>query len=523
MLLGSFIVGSLFVNAAFGSSNLPSTRPPYDERTFHSNVVDNLIDSLQPLFLNEDLGTIFANCLPNTLDTTIYSYSTEPLDSFVITGDINALWLRDSMNQLMPYLPYVTEDANLQTMVEGLIQRHASSILIDPFANAFNFNASGAGWQTDQRTPPMQPSLFEGKYEIDSLASFLKLSYWDYRFAGEKALLHFANYSPNWINAVQSVLETVHLFMVDNGRTDTPPYLFKRQTSDALDTQPVQGRGHPARPFGLSRSLFRPSDDGNAMPYNIPGNAMMCVELHHLHELLTVLEKNSATGKLNREEVNEKLASLIAFNQQIIATLCSTLEKLILNYGSQSSSSSSSSSLAIPYEVDGYGAAYFMDDANVPSLLSLPTLGYISTAHPVYEKTRHWLLSYDNPYYFAGVAGAGIGGPHYLGVNYTWHMAISMQIMTSGNETEITNCLEMLATTTAGTGMMHESFNVNDPTQFARKWFAWANGNFGEMILQLIHTKPELILKNDPEMISLAQSLVKPTVSWLSQKETLLK
>lgn len=500
--------GSLWL--AYGL--LPSTRPAYDERSFHSEVIDNLVSTLQPLFVNEDIGTLFANCFPNTLDTTIYSHSSsDPIDSFVITGDINALWLRDSMNQLMPYLPYVSSDSGLQTLVEGLIYRHTNSILIDPYANAFNFNASGEGWQTDVRTPPMQPSLFEGKYEIDSLAAFLKLSYWDYRYAGTNALIQYVNYdNGRWMTAVQKVLETVFLFMVDNGRTATPPYLFQRSTKDALDTQPVQGRGHPARPFGLSRSLFRPSDDGQAMPYHIPGNAMMCVELQHLLEMLTVLQAHS---NQNTEAVNAQIEDLKSFAAQISNTLCSTMKNVLQSY----------KDFVIPYEMDGFGAAYFIDDANVPSLLSLPVLGYLSASHPIYQKTRQWLLSTDNPYYFEGEYGAGIGGPHYLGVNYTWHMAITMQIMTSTNETEISHCLDILASTTDGTGMMHESFNVNDPSQYARKWFAWANGLFGEMILQLITTYPTLLLKNDPETIALAQSLVKPTVSLEAQREALLK
>jgi meiotically up-regulated gene 157 (Mug157) protein len=440
---------------------LPSTRPSYNERTFHSAVIDNLISSLQPLFKDEDIGVLFANCLPNTLDTTIASTTSSPPDSFVITGDIYALWLRDSMNQLMPYLPYVSEDSGLQSLVEGLIHRHAASLLVDPFANAFNFNASGEGWQTDTRTPPMKPELFEGKYEIDSLASFLKLSYWDYRYGGEDALFRFANYDESWINAIESALGVVQLFVTDNGRSSTPPYLFQRKTSDALDTQPVQGRGHPGKPFGLSRSMFRPSDDANAMPYNFPGNAMICVELGHLLDMLKVL---SASPENNRNDVNDKLPSLLSLSLSLASGICSTLSTILQNQGK---------SFVIPYEMDGYGGSYYIDDANVPSLLSLPFLGFIASNHSIYQQTRQWLLSENNPYFFKGVAGAGIGGPHYLGVNYTWHMAITMQIMTSNDDNEIVDCLKMLASTTAGTGMMHESFNVNDPTQFARKWFAW--------------------------------------------------
>jgi meiotically up-regulated gene 157 (Mug157) protein len=192
---------------------LPDQRPTYDKRTYHSAAIDNLIDQLKPLFADPDVATIFSNSLPNTLDTTV-SYATPnpsqvfhiQLDSFVITGDIDALWLRDSMNQVIPYIPYSAEDTELQYLLEGLINRHAKSVLIDPFANSFNFNASGAGWQSDQRTPRMTPSVYEGKYEIDSLAAFLKLSYWYWFYSGDEALVRFADH--NWLSAAQTLLST---------------------------------------------------------------------------------------------------------------------------------------------------------------------------------------------------------------------------------------------------------------------------------------------------------------------------
>jgi meiotically up-regulated gene 157 (Mug157) protein len=210
---------SVSIGLSFAAQGLPDQRPAYDKRTYHSPAIDSLIDQLKPLFLSEDLATLFSNCLPNTLDTTVSYVTPNPadvsafsLDSFVITGDINALWLRDSMNQVIPYLPYVAQDVSLQYLVEGLINRHANSILIDSFANSFNFNASGDGHQDDWRKPPMTPSVFEGKYEIDSLASFLKLSYWYSYYMGDDGLRLFT--SDNWLNAVNKLLETGKLFPV---------------------------------------------------------------------------------------------------------------------------------------------------------------------------------------------------------------------------------------------------------------------------------------------------------------------
>lgn len=82
------------------------------------------------------------------------------------------------------------------------------------------------------------------------------------------------------------------------------------------------------------------------------------------------------------------------------------------------------------FEVDGFGSAYFMDDANIPSLLSLPYLGYVDKNDPIYKNTRKFVLSEYNPYFFKGEAGEGIGGPH-VGPGYIWPMSIIMRVYTS--------------------------------------------------------------------------------------------
>jgi len=284
----------LFCVKAF---ELPNGRPNVEDRTFTSTVIDNIITKLTPLFKDGNIATIFSNCFPNTLDTTIANYNFKnenDLDSFVITGDIYALWLRDSQNQLQPYIPYAQQDKNLTNLIEGLIQRQAKSIIIDPFANAFNYNASSNGHQNDIRKPPMQPSIFEGKYELDSLMSFLKLSYWHYRYSTEKALKRFAN--DIWLTAVNKVLETVSVMQKDGGQQIDPAYKFQRLATNALDTLVMAGLGPPTKPFGLSRQLFRPSDDAVTLGYNIPGNIMACVEIKHLSEMLEVIGEDKLKG-----------------------------------------------------------------------------------------------------------------------------------------------------------------------------------------------------------------------------------
>lgn len=209
---------------------VPAVRPAVGSRTYTSATIDKLIAEISPLFDDPDLATLFSNCLPNTLDTTVL-YATDGsngniLDTFIITGDISALWLRDSANQVMPYVPYVAEDPALVTLVEGLIARHASSILIDPFANAFNYNASGEGHQNDQRTPPMKPSVFEGKYEIDSPSAFLKLSYWYWKYSKSTNFM-----TDKWLSAVDLARSTIETMQSDTGYLNDPPYTFLRYTT----------------------------------------------------------------------------------------------------------------------------------------------------------------------------------------------------------------------------------------------------------------------------------------------------
>ena len=244
----------------------------------------------------------------------------------------------------------------------------------------------------------------------------------------------------------------VEVMQLDDGRSSDPPYLFQRLTSEPLDSLIVRGRGPASRPNGLSRSLFRPSDDAVTLPYNIPGNAMACVELNHVQELILVL---ISMVKIDVEQLNR----LLARSQQISYSICSALSD-ILNEASRSGS-------PIPFEVDGFGSKHFMDDANIPSLLSLPVLGYLSGASKNYRDTRDAVLSARNPFYFEGSVARGVGGPH-VGYNYTWPMSIITQAMTSDSDEEIRTCLSMLVASSAGTGLMHESFNVNDADDYTR-------------------------------------------------------
>jgi meiotically up-regulated gene 157 (Mug157) protein len=287
----------------------------------------------------------------------------------------------------------------------------------------------------------------------------------------------------------------------DDGRSPTPPYLFARTTSEALDTLSVQGRGPPCKPNGLTRSLFRPSDDAVTLPYHIPGNAMACVELRHAEALLRALPS----------ELKKRAAALLQRAHSIGEALCAALLPL-----------SQDATQPLPYETDGFGSLVRMDDANLPSLLALPVLGYMSAQHASYQATRAFVLSRGNPYFYAGAAGSGVGGPH-EGVGLVWPMAVIVQAMTSQSAQEVEACLQVLKSTTAGTGLMHEAFDVDDAATFTRPWFAWCNALFGELILQLLLTRPELLLQ-DTSAASLAKvaQLVRAPISLQAQREALL-
>jgi len=144
------------------------------------------------------------------------------------------------------------------------------------------------------------------------------------------------------------------------------------------------------------------------------------------------------------------------------------------------------------YEINGFGSYNLMDDANVPSLLSLPYLGAVKNSDPVYANTRRFVLSENNPFFFNGKIAAGIGGPH-VGLDMIWPLAIILRGLTSDDDVEIKKCIDLLRTTHGDTGFMHESFHKNNPMRYSRAWFAWANTIFGEFLWKVYKEKPELL------------------------------
>ena len=430
-------------------------RPDKAKRHFMSDAVEKVIVQTKKKLKDPKLSWMFENCFPNTLDTTVdFGMKNGKPDTFVITGDILAMWLRDSSAQVWPYLPLVNEDKKLKALVAGVINRQTRYVLFDSYANAFNKEEDEKSeWMSDHTA--MKPGIHERKWEIDSLCYTVRLAYHYWKMTGDSAV-----FDADWKKAAARICQT----FTEQQRKDGPgPYSFERKTTRQLDTLSNGGYGRPLHPVGLINSSFRPSDDASTYGFLIASNLFAVSALRHLAEMN---EKVTGDGHLALR----------------CSTLADEVSKAIEKYGVVEHGKYGK---VYAYEVDGYGNATFMDDANVPGLLSLPYLGCVENENIIYQNTRKLILGENNPYFFKGKAAEGIGGPH-VGYDMIWPMSIIMRAMTSKNDREISYCIKMLRNTDAGTGFMHESFHKDDPKNFTRSWFAWANTLFGELILKLV-------------------------------------
>jgi meiotically up-regulated gene 157 (Mug157) protein len=447
---------------SFASTEFPNVRVPVDRRKFSSKVIEDSITEFQQKVKDKELGWLFGNCFPNTLDTTVtYNHKGIKPDTYVITGDIDAMWLRDSSAQVWPYLNFIKQDKELQQLIAGVINRQSVCILRDPYANAFYDDPNKTGeWKND--VTDMKPGLHERKWEIDSLCYPIRLAYRYWKLTGDTA-----PFDAQWKQAIKLTLKT---FKEQQRKENSGPYHFQRKTSWATDGVPMNGYGYPVKPVGLICSAFRPSDDATIFMYLVPSNFFAVVSLKQAAEMVDAIMKD------------KELA--IELNNLSIEVEAALKRHAIIDHSDYGK--------IYAYEVNGFGSYNLMDDANVPSLLSLPYLNAVPRTDPVYQNTRKMLLSESNPFFFKGKAGEGVGGPH-AGKDMIWPLGIIIRGITSNNDTEIKQCIEMLKNCNAGTGFMHESFNKNDAAKFSRKWFAWANTLYGEFLWETYQSKPHLL------------------------------
>jgi meiotically up-regulated gene 157 (Mug157) protein len=458
------MAATMFYNnsfAGFGENDFPVVRVAENLRKFKSPAVEKLIADMHKKIGNKEIAWLFENCFPNTLDTTVdFEIIDGKPDTFVITGDIDAMWLRDSSAQVWPYLPLMKEDKNLQQLIKGVINRQVKCILKDPYANAFYKDENKISeWKDDSTT--MKPGVHERKWEVDSLCYPIRLAHGYWKETGDVSA-----FDNDWKAAMKLVIKT---FKEQQRLDNNGPYHFQRLTTNPTDSVPLNGYGYPTKKIGLIHSMFRASDDVTVFAFNIPGNMFAAKSIADLQEIFSKGLKEDEAFVKELKSFHDELTTLLK-GQEITSA-----------YGK-----------ILPYETNGFGSLNLMDDANVPSLLSLPYIGAINTQDEVYKSTRNLVLSKDNPFFFKGKAGEGTGGPH-IGMDYIWPMSIIMRGLTSSDVSEIKTCLSTLQKTHAGTGFMHESFHKDDATKFTRKWFAWANTLFGEFVWKVQKEYPQLL------------------------------
>jgi meiotically up-regulated gene 157 (Mug157) protein len=447
---------------AKGSSpDLPVVRIAEKKRRFRSKAVERVIADVKKNIGNKEISWMFENCFPNTLDTTVeFDTMNGKPDTYVITGDIDAMWLRDSSAQVWPYLPLCKEDKELQQLIKGVIHRQARCILLDPYANAFYKSEDKLSeWHKDDTK--MSRGVHERKWEIDSLCYPIRLAYGYWEATGDNSA-----FDEQWFEAMKMVIKTFK----EQQRFDGPgPYKFQRLTKASTDSLPMNGYGYPAKPNGLICSMFRPSDDATIYPYLVPSNFFA---MHSLLQLSIIA--GNVKNNMNTAEID-------ALVKQITNGLAKYAKVKNEKFGE-----------IYAYEVNGFGSFNLMDDANVPSLLSLQYLIPVMKDDKVYQNTRKYVLSEDNPFFFKGKVAEGVGGPH-VGMDHIWPLGIIMRGLTSTDDKEIKYCLDTLQHTHAGTGFMHESFFKDDAGKFSRAWFAWANTLFGEFVWKIYRERPQLL------------------------------
>ncbi|OTA83153.1 glycoside hydrolase family 125 protein [Hypoxylon sp. CO27-5] len=466
-----------------GAYKLAYQRPTPECRTFNSSLIEDAINRAKDNIYDVDLFRLFENTFPNTLDTAIKwrgvaANNSEEELAFVITGDINAMWIRDSANQIAPYktvMKNATDD--IASVFRGVINLQARYMIISPYCNAFQPPPeSGMPPESNGGTYSVTPSydrnvVFTCNFELDDFGGFLQLSHDYYTATGD--LDFFGKFQ--WIPAIQSILAASEAMRKPtygpDGKWIPPAYSFQSLTMSASGTLGNNGMGSPVNDTGLVRSPFRPSDDSAMFDFNIPANMMLS---RYLESTSKIMDRLPNAPKGLAREMRDMAAEIREAIKQWGIVTAPNGKKIFA------------------YEVDGFGGQNLMDDANIPSLLSAPFLGYVEKDDPVYQSTRAFVLSRSNPWWCAGPYINAIGSPH-IRPGAAWPMSAIMRAMTSDDDGEIISAIREVLRSTDGYGLIHESVDSFDTSSWTRQWFTWANGLFGQLIMDLADRKPHIL------------------------------
>lgn len=420
----------------------------------NANIMDRMIGSVYQKLMErnrEKLAEMYSRCFRSTWETTLQRADGTV---FLVTGDIPAMWLRDSSAQVYHYLPHAKEIPEVADVIRQMLKRQFQYIVIDPYANAFNKEPNGNKLHHDRTnwTDEQKRWIWERKYEIDSLCYPIRLAHGFWKTTGDAGWL-----DETFLDAVRAIL---NVWETEQRHCECSPYVFERVVEcPESDTLANGGKGAPVAWTGMTWSGFRPSDDACQYGYLIPANFFARHALEQMGEIVAELAPDASIqariAKLHGE-IDEGLRRYAVAHHEVFGDVYA-------------------------YETDGFGNYNLMDDANVPSLLSLPYLGCLSADDEVYQNTRRMILSKANPYYFEGTAAKGIGSPH-TPANFVWPISLCIQGLTSQSAEEIVRLTDMLEGIDAGTFLMHEGVNVDDAQDFTRPWFAWANSIFSEFV-----------------------------------------
>lgn len=445
---------------SLGAHQLPYQRPAVECRTFSSPAVEKVITDMKSVIADPDLYRLFENTYPNTLDTAIAwrgfaANNTEEDLCFLITGDINAMWLRDSANQMQPYRSVLNSSTDdLASLFRGVINLQARYLNVAPYCNAF-LPPPEAGIPSSPNGAPyhVTPSydrnaVFTCNFELDSFAAFLEISHDYYNATAD--LDFFGKFQ--WVSAVESILrvstDMMEPMFAPDGTWIQSSYTFSVATETFSGTLGNHGLGNPTSWTGMIRSPFRPSDDTSIYEFLVPANLMLARYLDSCADIMGLL------GNATLAKEMTTMATTIRDGVEKFAIVPSPVDGHTPIYA---------------FEVDGYGGRNLMDDANIPSLLSLPFFGAVNQSDPIYQSTREFVLSAHNPWYSRGPVISAVGSPH-VRPGTAWPMASIVRILTSDDDIEILDQLKEIVSSTGGLGLIHESVDSHNANSWSRQW-----------------------------------------------------